>query len=133
LGEGGIPVTIFGNAQELVKQLLDTKDIVRRRKEGGWRIYEPDEEWVYIVVNDEHLCPVCASFGGKWDGSEIPVSFPDVKNTHPIRDMEVNERYPDVHTTFPYLRGQCRCLLHFVDYLYTLLERLMIEIEEGMI
>lgn len=108
---------------------MEAKKVTSMRKEEGWMLYQPDENWTYIPVYDERLCPICESFGGLWNGSSIPARLPDTNNEHPLERLDNNERYPNTHTTFPHLKGQCRCLLHFDDYLRTLAERLMAEIE----
>ena len=130
VGVSSIPVTLRGTPREILVQLIEAKKVTTMRKDEGWFLYQPDENWTYTPFAwDERLCPVCESFAGPWNGTQIPAQLPDTNSEHPLQRLANNERYPNTHVTFPYLKGQCRCLLHFDNYLRTLAERLMSEIE----
>ena len=123
-------MTISGTPGEVVKKLVAAKAVTTYRKQAGWTLFNADEEWDYIPIHDERLCPVCASFEGRWNGLALPIEFMDWRRPlHPYQILANNEVYPNVHTTYPYLRGNCRCVLEWVDYLYTLTNRLMDELE----
>ena len=131
MGVSGIPITITGSLDEVQSKLLAAKTVTSYRKEVGWTLFQIDEDWEYEPIFDDRLCPVCADFAGQWLGVQIPIKFPDLKRSeHPIFMLMNNEVYPNVHTTYPFLKGDCRCILHWNDYLYILMSRLMNEIEE---
>lgn len=127
VGGGSVSVTISGTAQEVLAKLQAVKEITRNRNEEGFRIYQPDEDWTYIPIYDERLCPVCEGFGGRWNGAQVGVEFTDIENIHPFRSLMINERYPNTHTTYPWLKGDCRCLLQLNDYMFIFHNRLVNE------
>ena len=103
--------------------------VTSERNGAGWDLWQPDEEWQYIPIFDERVCPICEGFEGVWNGTQIPFNLPDTDNNHPFQDLANNERYPNVHDTYLELKGKCRCVIRFNDYLRTLADRLMAEIE----
>lgn len=107
------------------------KNVTQQRKLEGWRLFQYDEDWQYIPIYDERLCPICESFGGGINGAQIPVEFSQWKREHPLQPLMKNEVYPNTHASFPTfgLRGTCRCILQWDDYMYVLLNRLFNEIE----
>ena len=126
-----LPISISGTPTEILEKLESAKIITERRKTEGWRLFQEDEDWEYIPIYDERLCPICESFGGRMNGAQIPVEFNLWKREHPRQPLEKNEVYPNTHESFPTfgLRGVCRCLLQWVDYLFVLTRRLFNEIE----
>lgn len=125
-----MPITVQGTPEEIFRKLTAAKAVTTFRNQAGWPMFQFDEEYTYIPVHDDRLCPVCAAFAGMWNGAQIPVEFPDWRRPfHPFRVLINNEVYPNVHTTYPFLKGDCRCVLNWDDYLYVLTNRLMTELE----
>lgn len=122
-------IQVTGTPAEILTRLESLKRVTQRRKEEGFRIYQEDEDWTYTPIYDERLCPVCESFGGEWNGVQVGIEFKDIKSVHPFRQLANDERYPNVHVTYPWLRGDCRCVLRLNDYLFTFNLRLLNEME----
>jgi len=121
-------ITITGTPDQILAKLEAIREVTRTRKAEGFQLFQPDEEWTYIPIHDERLCPICASFQGPWNGVQVGIEFTDISNQHPFRSLGNNERYPNVHTTYPWLKGQCRCVLHLNDYLFIFNNRLINDI-----
>lgn len=123
---------ISGTPQEVLIKLKAAYEVASRRNEGGWPLFQDDEEWNYVPVFDERTCDICASFAGRWTGLQIPIEFPDYKTWGKAHVK------PAVHITYPFLGkstapdayGGCRCNLYWDDYLYVLTERLWREMED---
>jgi len=129
-----LPISISGTPQEILSKLEAAKEVTQRRKTDGWRLFQSDEEWEYIPVWDNRLCPVCESFSGRWVGAQIPVEFSHYKR------WEKNHVKPGTHIDYPHLKpanapdayGGCRCNLFWPDYLFILSNRLFSELELKM-
>lgn len=135
MGGGGVStqVVISGTLDEVYRKLLAAKVVTTHRKYSGWVLFHPDEQWIYQSENDDRVCPWCLSyesyFGSGLSGVIVPSEFPQWRREHPHKAILNNEIYPNTHELdrVP-AKGICRCVLHFVDYLTTLAERLMTEI-----
>ena len=124
-----------GTVEEIYDKLLAVKSVINMRRNEGWRFFQDDEDWDYQPIYDERLCPICESFGGRMSGPQIPTEFSHWRREHPLWALEKNEVYPNTHESYPSfdLQGQCRCTLHWSDYMYVLTNRLWMEMEEATI
>ena len=127
-----MPFTISGTPNEILVKLESAKEVATRRNEEGWVLFQDDEDWEYIPIYDENLCYICESFGGQMNGTQIPVNF-DWKREHPLQLLLKNEVYPNTHESHPDfgLKGVCRCVLQWDDYMYVLTNRLFREMEDA--
>ena len=129
-----MPVVLSGSLDEVYRKLLAAKAVTSYRKVDGWKLFQSDETWTYETQHDAKVCPVCQSFesyfGSGLSGIVIPLVLPEWHRTHPIVDLPNNAIYPNVHEMpeYSWLRGICRCIAYFNDYLFVLAERLMREI-----
>ncbi len=89
-------------------------EVVKNRKALGFQLFQSDEEWSYMAMWDERMCPLCGSYArrGLFSGDELPKEFPDATQVG-----ETSFR-ANVHVTHPEMKGECRCifiLLHPED------------------
>jgi len=90
--------------------------VVRRRQAEGFKLFQPDEEWIYRSEGDARVCPFCRGFenDNPWRGDEIPHFFP----RRILEGTGVNLVVrPNVHETpgLTFLHRECRCTMRMVD------------------
>jgi hypothetical protein len=124
-----MPIVIRGTANEVYDALSRAYNVTQYRKHEGWELFQIDEEWVYETEKDDKVCPTCLSFQHEWNGTALPIEFSSwTRPSHPFKVLSINEIYPDTHTTHPPMKGTCRCVVSWPNYLNTLSYRLMEEI-----
>lgn len=134
-GGGRLPlptINITGDIHSILIGLEGASKQVKIRKARGWQMFQSDEEWRYIPINDKRLCYKCEDFAGDWRGNEIRSEFENRRMTHPLYPLDKNEAYPNTHESYKQLRGICRCRLVWQDYMFTLLMRLDGEMRDAM-
>ena len=95
-------------------------------RSGGWPPFQGDEHYTYSTEQDDRVCPICRDYGliREFNGVTVPLEFPDLVWLYTLHLIN-----PKVHVTHPEMRGECRCLLEWVDPVGTLTERLAAELE----
>lgn len=117
-------IDITGTLQSLLSGMERLAAIVRQRKNDGWSLFRSDETWKYFTAQDEPelTCDDCLRLARNEDytGDEVRTDFPAREIVEPITVR------PNVHEDpqYYYLRGRCRCVMIFQDYIQTLTERL---------
>ena len=125
-------INVTGDIHSILIALEGASEQVKMRKARGWQMFQHDEAWRYIPINDERLCWICEGFAGDWRGNEIRTEFEHRRMTHPLYPLDKNEAYPNTHESYKQLRGECRCRLVWQDYMFTLLMRLDGEMRDSM-
>jgi len=104
--------------------------IVTFRKDDGWELFKSDETWTYFTAQDEpeRTCPICLGLAQNFD-----YSGDELKRDFPAREITESTRIrPNVHEDpqYHFLKGRCRCIMEFQDYIQTLTERLADEMRK---
>jgi len=117
---------VSGGLEAILFKLMSIKGLIEMRKAIGWELFQEDENWIYTTQEDERVCLTCEEFGLNrvYGGIDVPIEFPDKII------LEPTHVYPNIHITYPSLKGDCRCDLRWLDYMYALIERLGREMQE---
>jgi hypothetical protein len=97
---------VSGTMQEIVGKLNLLLEVVKNREATGWAALQGDENWQFISMGDQRVCPLCLAMEaiGNFVGSEVPAKFPFYEI---LEDALI---LPHVHTDPP-----CRCHLEWPD------------------
>ena len=78
MGRPPLSLVVRGTARQVEEKLLAISAVVQYRKVAGWDLFQPDEEWYYVIRPDlGEVCPVCEAFAGvTFSGDQIPIVFP---------------------------------------------------------
>ena len=105
-------IVVTGTMQEIVGKLNLLMEVVKNRQATGWPALMGDENWQYMTMGDEKVCPVCAAL----DGTVVPGS--DVVAKFPFYEMIENT------VILPHVHLNCRCHLEWPDAAQICEERL---------
>jgi hypothetical protein len=105
-------IVVRGNLQEIIGKLNHVMRVVKIREATGWPLLMADENWKYITMGDERVCPICAALEGvNFNGPGIPDKFP----FHEFLEETV---------IIPHIHPNCRCHLEWPDSAAVLERRL---------
>ena len=121
---------IGGTLENLLLVMGSVKRTTTTRKNNGWPLFQPDEEWEYRTSPFSNVCPKCTEFGSQnpFSGPIVGSAFPDKRR---LGDESMGFFHPEVHITYPRFRGQCRCRIEFGNIGETLVNRLDVELHEN--
>jgi len=121
-------ITIKGDPLDLWIKSRRIQRAVKVRKTDGWKPFQSDETWLYHwEPPKERVCPVCQANAARksYNGTIIQVEFPMNEGGF----TSIKWRSPRVHRHKPWLKGECRCVIEWVDPIGTLEKRLGKEME----
>lgn len=103
-------ITVSGDIRTVQSTLRRLSETIKNREALGFDSLAHEAEWMYITERDDRVCFFCRKFEHTIHrGDYIPRRFPDYSF---IDDRHIA---PQIHVTYPFLKGVCRCVLEAVN------------------